>query len=62
MKAEAKELVSKYGRPRRTIIAAPEVAETVSPRELINDEKGLIILSTNGYIKRVLDSSFTTQV
>lgn len=59
---EAKALTDKYGRPRRTEIADASISDVASEEELIPDEKGLVIFSDGGHIKRVCDTTFATQV
>lgn len=59
---EAETLTAKYGRPRRTELADASVADVATDEDLIPDEKGLIIFSSAGHIKRVADTTFTSQV
>ena len=58
---EAEDVAERYGRPRRTEIADVGVAEVQTPEDLIPDHKGMIVFSDGGYIKRICDSTFTTQ-
>ena len=59
---ESDELDARYGRPRRTQIADASISDVATQEELIPDEKALIMFSANGYIKRICDSTFSTQV
>lgn len=59
---EAEEISDRYGRPRRTEIADVGLAEVQAPEDLIPDQKGMIVFSEGGYIKRICDSTFATQV
>jgi DNA gyrase/topoisomerase IV subunit A len=59
---EAEEVASKYGRPRRTEIADAKLSDVATKEELIPDEKGMILFSEGGYIKRICDTTFSTQV
>lgn len=51
---EQLELISKYKSPRKTTVE--EIESNGSLEEIIPDEKTLVILSTDGYIKRVADN------
>lgn len=50
IKAELRELVEKYGQPRRTEILA--ATGEVTPEDLIQDEEVAVTITSNGYIKR----------
>ena len=59
---ELDELDGRYGRPRRTQVADASVSDVATREDLIPDAKSLIIFSEGGYIKRVCDTTFETQV
>src|SRR5581483_7839443 len=57
---ELVELKKKFGDPRRTQVAA-DLSGDILDEDLIPDNEVLITLSTRGYIKRLLSSTWRTQ-
>ncbi|OGO69934.1 MAG: DNA gyrase subunit A [Chloroflexi bacterium RBG_19FT_COMBO_62_14] len=60
VKDELKEVVDKYGDPRRTRIA-PDASEEFREEDLVADEAVLITITERGYIKRVAASAYKRQ-
>jgi DNA gyrase subunit A len=57
---DLKEVVEKFGDPRRTRIAA-DITEDLSQEDLVPDEAILISITQRGYIKRVAAKTFKAQ-
>ncbi|AGM24591.1 DNA gyrase subunit A [Spiroplasma chrysopicola] len=57
---ELEEIKNKYGDQRRSQIIQEELTE-IDPEELIKQESILILLTKDGYIKRVTEDTFKTQ-
>jgi len=60
VKKETRELKEKYGDKRRTQVVSRE-AEKFKEEDLIPDESTVIIITQDGYIKRISPESFKTQ-
>jgi len=60
IKDELSELKEKYADPRRTKIMAGKVGE-FSPEDLIPKETAIVIITRDGYIKRLSPDNFKTQ-
>ncbi|MCS7272515.1 MAG: DNA gyrase subunit A [Fimbriimonadales bacterium] len=60
IKEELRALKEKYGDPRRTRIIARE-AEEFSEEELIPEEESLVLITRDGYIKRVSIDAYRSQ-
>jgi DNA gyrase subunit A len=60
VKDELFEIKEKYGGPRRTKIISQKAGE-ISDEELIPDEETIIILTKDGYIKRINPSTYKVQ-
>ena len=60
IKREMNELKEKYGDARRTKIVSREI-EKFKEEDLISDEPTVIIITQDGYIKRLAPESFKTQ-
>lgn len=50
---ELAEIKDKYGSAGRTVVAPPIVEEKEDKKEVINDESVTVVLTNNGYIKRL---------
>ncbi len=60
LKEELRTLKEKYGDPRRTRIIARE-AEDISEEDLIPEEETLVLITRDGYIKRVSLDAYRSQ-
>lgn len=60
IKDEVKELVEKYGDERRTQVI-PHLITDFKQEDLIPDEATLILITNDGYIKRLAPTTFKTQ-
>ncbi len=60
IKDELSDIKTKYGDGRKTIISTQEL-EDIDNDELVNDEPVVIILTTNGYLKRISQEEYKAQ-
>lgn len=60
IKQDLNEISTKYSDPRRTQIL-PNTEEAFREEDLVADEQALIMITQNGYIKRVAAKAFRTQ-
>lgn len=61
IKDETKEISDKYGRDRRTVIDTNPEIEEINNEDLIVDEETTVILTSNGYIKRLQANVYKSQ-
>ncbi len=59
IKKELKSIKKEYGVPRKTVISDTVTEIKIDAHELIADERVIIVLSVDGYLKRVSMKSFT---
>ena len=60
MKSELKEIKKNYAVPRKTEIRDEIVDIKVDAKEMIPDEKVIVVVTNDGYVKRVSQKSFKT--
>ena len=60
MKSELREIKKNYAVPRKTEIRDEIVDIKVDAKEMIPDEKVIVVVTNEGYVKRVSQKSFKT--
>jgi DNA gyrase subunit A len=61
IKDETEEIKKKFGVPRKTTIDYGEQFKTIMSEDLIKDEESVIILTKDGYLKRLQSSDYRQQ-